>query len=178
MSELLRSPWALEYPHDQVQYSWQWLLIRTVGFILLAAIVGKFIVPFIGGLLHERQKAIADANAQVEQTLNETRSMRGDYQQRLERIEDETERRMEEAVRESEHLREQILAEARETAEGIVRRGREEVDHERARTMIHLRSQFTEDIIRAAAHAASRSLDASSQSRLVEEFVQKVGAPS
>ncbi len=175
---MIPSPWALEYPHEQVQSSGQWLIVLTVGFLLLALIVYRFIVPFVGGLLRERQTAIANAAAQVEQTLTETRSMRSDYQQRLERIEDETAQRMEEAVREADRLREQILAEARVNAEAILRRGEEEVERERARTMIHLRGQFVEDIIHAAAYAASRSVDATTQSRLVAEFVEKMGAAS
>jgi len=169
-------PWTL-HPPPGVSKG-QWLVILVIGFALIALIVWRFIVPMIGGFLSERQKAIAEAANQVEETLRETEILRNDYWQRLEAIEEETERRMEEAVREAEALRERILAEARQNAEALVRRGEEEVARERAKALALLRTQFVEGVIRAAEHTAARSLDAAQQKRLVDEFVRNVGVKS
>lgn len=169
-------PWTLHPPPGVGTF--QWFVILLVGFVCVAYIVARFVLPMIGRMLAERQTAIAEAANQVETTLRETEQLRNDYRQRLERIEDETEQRMAAAVQEAEVLREQILEEARSQAQAIVRRGEEEVERERAKVMINLRTQFVEDIIRAADYAAERSLDAGHQRRLVDEFIRKVGTAS
>lgn len=169
-------PWTL-HPPPGIAKS-QWFIILALGFALIAFIVWRFVLPMVGGYLSERQQAIADAASQVEETLRDTEMMRNDYRQRLEAIEDETERRMEEAIREAESLRERLLEEARQNAESLIRRGEEEVARERAKAAVLLRAQFVEGVIRAAEYAAARSLDETQQRRLVEEFVQKVGARS
>jgi F-type H+-transporting ATPase subunit b len=156
----------------------EWFVVLLIGFICVAYVIARFVLPMIGRMLAERQTAIIEAANQVETTLRETEQLRNEYRRRLERIEEETEQRMAEAVQEAEALREQILEEAREQARAIVRRGEEEVERERAKVLMNLRTQFVEDIIRAANYAAQRSLDAEHQRRLVDEFTQKVGTAS
>ncbi len=156
----------------------QWITILVVGFVLIAFAFVKFVVPMITVHLVERREEITEASAQVESTLQETGQLRADYQKRLERIEDETEARMAEAVREANQLRDTILAEGRELAEGILRRSRDEAARERAKALVRLRIQYAEDVVAAAAYAASRSMDASSQERLVREFSVSVRSAS
>lgn len=170
------SPFQLEHTPDITDI--QWLAIRTVGFVLILAIVWRFIVPMVGGLLRDRQVAIEQADNQVKATLGETERMRNEYRQRLEQIEDETEQRMEAAVREAEDLRSHIQAEAREAATGLLERARQDVEQERRKTFVHLRSEFVDDVVRAAGFAAAQTVDASTQRRLVQEFARDLGAPS
>jgi F0F1-type ATP synthase membrane subunit b/b' len=176
-SKLLHNPFVLEHPGDVSDI--QWLIVRGIGFLLVLWIILKFIIPmFFKQQLIDRQQNIVTAAEQVEQTMRETEQMRNDYRVRLERIEDEAEARMAEAIREAEDLRNQILAEEMINSENIVRRGEAEVSRERAKALVHLRSQFVEDIIGAAQYAASKSLDAPKQQRLVSDFVKNVGAKS
>ncbi len=172
----LKFPWFPEPPPGVNTF--QWLVITTAGFLALGYIVVKFVVPVIRGMLDERRKAIEDAAGQVASTLAETERMRNDYRQRLDNIEEETHVRMDEAVAEAGRLREQILEEARVTAKTIVRRGEDEVVQERAKAQAHLRIQFVDSVIRAAGHAASRSLTDGDRGRLLGEFVREVGNPS
>ena len=173
----LEFPWKLEHPPEASDV--QWALILVIGAAVLVWLLAKYIVPsMISPYLIERQKNIADAKAQVDATMRETEQMRNDYRERLARIEDETARHMQEAIEEARTLRESILSEARHNADAIVRRGMEEIERERAKAMLSLRAQFVEDVISAAEYAAARSLGGGEQRRLVDEFVQNVGARS
>jgi F-type H+-transporting ATPase subunit b len=170
------SPIVLEHPADITDV--QWLIIRTVGFVIVAAIVVKVGIPVLRGLLTERQRAIQETEDQVAETMRQTSEMRSDYQLRLERIQDEAEQRMADAVREADSLRDHILAEAREVADAIVRRAGQDVDQERVKAMVDLRNEFVDKVVQAAAFAASRSLDEGQHSRLIDDFVRNVGAAS
>jgi F-type H+-transporting ATPase subunit b len=174
-SKLFQNPFILEHPADVSDL--QWLIIRGIGFVLVALVITRWIWPsMIAPVLSERRVQIANAGEQVRETLAETEHMRNDYRIRLEGIEDETEARMTEAVREAEDLREHILGEAKQTAAAIVRRGEDEVSRERAKAVMQMRTKFIEDVILAAQYAASRSLDTPEQRRLVEEFTKNVRA--
>ena len=176
MEFLHKWPFILEHPAEYSDL--QWLAVRGIGLVLLAFVFVKFVWPMVSVHLISRHAAIVEAASQVEETMRETEEMRNDYRVRLESIHHETQLRLDEAVRESEALREQILAEANVNAEAIVRRGEEEVGGERAKAMITLRRQFVEDVIGAAHYAASRSLGAPQQRRLIEEFTKDLGSRS
>ncbi len=170
-------PWILEHTRDVSNV--QWLIVSFVGCALLVWVWLKFVGPsMVAGHLAEHQRQVAEAIEQVEKTLSETAEMRNDYRKRLDSIEEETSRRMDEAVSEADMLRDQILGAARETSAGILRRGEQEVARERAKAMVHLRQQFVESVVGAARHAAAGSLQPVDHKRLVEEFVNDLGAKS
>lgn len=170
-------PWVLEHTKDVTDA--QWLMVTGMGFLLIVFLVVKFVWPsMIRPHLVQRQHAITQAAEQVESTLRETKALRDDYVQRLDRIEDETATRIAEAVREAEELHKRILAEARESAEALISRGHGEVERERAKAMARLRTEFVRGVIGAAEFAAAKSLNAAHQRRLVDEFVNELGAKS
>ena len=170
-------PWVVEHPPEAGYLPF--LMVSVIAFAVVIFFVLKVVPgPMIRGILDERRTAIATAADQVESTLRETEHMRNDYRVRLEGIQHETERRLAEAVQESGTLRDAILEDARKMAAAIVQRGHEEVERERAKTVKMMRGQFVDDMIQAAEHAAAGSLDATAHQRLVQEFVQNVGAKS
>lgn len=170
-------PWQLEFPQEQVTYPWQWFLITSVGFVILALIAYKFVVPMIGVYLVDRRNAIVEADARVRSTMEEVETLRNQYRARLELIEGETAQRMGEAVNEAAAIRDRLLREAQEAASAIVQRGREDVERERAKELLRMRTEFADAVVRAAEHAA-RSMDTAAHRKLVEEFVHEVGVRS
>ncbi len=172
----IKFPFVLEHPPEVTDV--QFLIVRTLGFLLIAVLIVKWVWPtYVQPHLSARQTAIAETADQIERTNRETEEMQTDYRRRLEGIEQETQRRIADAIREAEALRESILAEAQSTASGIVRRSQEEVARERAKAMVQLRAEFIESVIGAARHAAVHSLDGQ-QRRLVDSFVRSLGANS
>lgn len=167
------SPWILEHTSDVTAF--HWLVVRTLGFVLLLGLVVRFIVPVIAAMLQHREQAVAEAAVRLRDTLAETRQLRDDYRDRLERIHDEAEVRLAEAVRESEELRDAIEAEARRTSDALFERTRADIERERDKSFEHLRIEFADDVIEAARFAASRTLTPERQSALVGEFVRELG---
>ncbi len=167
-------PWFLEHTSDVTDL--QWLMVRTVGFVLLAAIVVRLIVPVMRKMLESRRQAIIETTEQVQHTLAETEQLRDDYHVRLERIADETALRMQEAVRESEELQAHILEEARQQAAAMIERTRRELKREREKAMAHLRIEFTDTVIEAARHAAARTLTRDRQAAMVNMFIRDLGS--
>jgi F-type H+-transporting ATPase subunit b len=167
-----RIPFQLEPPAPLT--ATQWAIELSLGFVILAFIVGKYIAPMLVGIMAERRRAIAEAAQQVDETLRDVKTLRSDYQQRLENIEDETEQRMAQAVEEAQTLRAQILAEAEDQAREIVQRGEAGIERERAKVTVRLHREFVDDVVGAAAYAMERSIDEQLQQRLVADFVTRV----
>jgi F-type H+-transporting ATPase subunit b len=172
----LTSPWLLEHTSDVTDM--QWLVVRTLGFLIIVGIVLRYVVPLIRRMLHDRRQTIVETTEQVSQTLAETAQLRDTYRERLERIADETALRLQEAVREAEDLQAHIREEARQQAAAIVERTRRDLRREREKAMAHLRIEFTDTVIEAARHAALRSLTRERQSQLVGMFVRDLRSRS
>ncbi|HSV75209.1 MAG TPA: ATP synthase F0 subunit B [Chthonomonadales bacterium] len=156
----------------------QWVIVLGSGFLLLALLVRRFVVPMLLRLLEERQSDIAGAEEQVARTLRGAEQVRDSYRERLQHIEDETEARMAEAIAEADRLRDGIVEEARAVAEDIVRRSHEEVAREQAKLMARLHIEFVDDVVLAAEHAAERSLDEGARRRLLAEFAANMRTAS
>ncbi len=166
-------PWLLEHPADISDF--QWIVVRTAGFLALAALVVKLIVPAIRAKLEERTTTVADSLDQVRQALADAEAIRDDYRDKLDHIAEETQRRLDEAVASAAELRSHIESEARQHAEAIIAHARSEARRDWERAMAHLRIEFAEDVIEAASYAAARTLTESRQASLLDAFVREFG---
>lgn len=169
-------PWVLEHPSDITGA--QWFIVRTAGFVLLALIVMRFIVPVIRGMLENRRQAIVETVEQVRTTLAEAERLRDDYRDRLDHIAEETARRLDAAVADAQQLTEHIETQGREQADAIVAQTRAELRRDHEKAMARLRIEFAEEVIEAARHAAARTLTQERQSDLVRAFASEVAVPT
>lgn len=170
----LLPPWLLEHPAEITAA--QWLTTRISGFVLLVALIWKFLVPVLREKLAARTREVQETRDHVAETIRELEAMRDDYKRRLDSIAEETDRRLKAAVTEAQVLKEQIVEEARQLAQEIVRHAQEEVERDREKALARLRIEFSEDVIEAARHAASLTLTPSRQAALVAAFLNELEA--
>ncbi len=169
-------PWTLERPENINLI--QWIIVNFIGFALIVWLVWKYLLPKIGEMLAERRTNISEMITQVDTTMRETAQLRDDYHSKLEGIQAETQLKLEQAMSEADILRNQILEEAKRDAEFIVQRGRDEVERERAKTLVRMRERFVNDVIGAAQFAAARGVSEEEHHRLMDEFIMNVGSKS
>jgi len=165
-------PWLLEHPAGIDNQ--QWLVTRFAGFIVLAYVVGKFLIPALRARLDQRREQIEQMRDEVQRTLRDLSETRDQYKQRLGQIAEETQRRLDAAVREASVLRQHIEEEAYHMAQAIIAHASREVERDREKAMAHLRMEFADDVVEAARHAASRTLTAERQSQLVAAFLAEM----
>jgi len=154
------------------------LLWRTLNFAALMVILVKFLSKPLANALSGRRMAIMtlfedlnERRAEVERTYNE-------YEAKLGRIDEEVRSIIDTAKAQAEAEREKIIAEANRAAEDIKRKAEIAVQNELANARKSLRAEIAEEAAVKAEEIIRRNLGPEDQARLVEDYLEKVGALS
>ena len=149
---------------------------QVVGFILLWALLARFLFRPVVGLLDARKEEVKLTYENADAERAKAEEFRADYETRLAGIEAEARARIQTAVGEAESAKDQIMSDARSRSEDILRRGQEQLDREREKTLAQLREAVVDISLDAASKVIGESLDDQKHRKLVSDFVGKIGA--
>ncbi len=149
-------------------------LAIVIGFVLLAALIWKFVLPGAKTALKDRESRIEEAHNQVQTALRDVQNLRNDYDLRLKSIEAEARERIDAAVREADAVHGEIIAEAQSTADAIRRRTQEELARERNRQRLLLRRQLVQSALDAAEQSIISTNSDGIQRELIKDFATQV----
>ncbi|MDO8682127.1 MAG: F0F1 ATP synthase subunit B [Armatimonadota bacterium] len=152
------------------------IVVNIVSFVILLAILKKFLYGPVTQLIASRAEDIRSAYSAAEDEKAKMEELRADYERRLADIESEARQRIQESVKEAQGIREQLLTEARANADKIMTRAEEELIREREKAVVELRREVVDLTINAASKLVEKSLDDPGHRRLVDEFIESVGA--
>lgn len=155
---------------------WLDLLWRTTNFTALAIIlVWALKKPLTQGLQGRRQ-AIIDKFADLEAQKGEAERIYREYEARLGKIDAEVEAIISAAVKQGEAEKERIIAEAERAAGDLRRQADMAIQHELAEARLRLRGEVAEQAVAMAAELIKQNLQEADQNRMVEDYLDKVGA--
>lgn len=151
---------------------------QTIAAIGVLLIVFPLLRMFFIGPLAE---AIDNRNRELETTFSEAEelrtrmdSMRSEYEQRLVATEADARQRIESQIKEAQSLRQQLMAEAAERADELVKRATEEIEREKQRVLVGLRTQVVDLAIAAAEKVIEANMDNDRNRKIVDDFITEV----
>ena len=168
LSDFPISPWAIEHREG--------FLATLLGFIVLALLIWRFVGPGARSLFTGRTNRIVETHEQADRVLADAVQIRNDYATRIADIESEHRQRLAAAVRDADAARAAIIADAHEAARALRRRTEEEIARERGRQRILMRRQIVGITVDAAEQAILDLNSESTQHKLIDDFVQRVGS--
>jgi F-type H+-transporting ATPase subunit b len=152
------------------------IVVNIIGFLLLLAILKKFLYKPVTQVLADRAEDIRSAQAAAEAEKARMEELRADYERRIADIEAEARQKIQTSVKEAQEIREHILAEARENSDKILTRAEAEIVRESEKAMVELRREVVDLTINAASKLIGRSLDDAGNKKLVDDFINSVEA--
>jgi F-type H+-transporting ATPase subunit b len=152
-------------------------IVELIAFVIMFAIIAKWIIPPINRAMEARQQAIRQQFAELDQAKAEATSAKDEFQSQIEDA-------RKEAAKIREEAREQgaaIIAEMREQAQAesarIVEHGKTQLEAERQQAIASLRSEAGGLATGLAGRIVGESLDDEArQSRVVERFLAELEA--
>jgi F-type H+-transporting ATPase subunit b len=148
------------------------LIIGTICFLLVFAVLGKIFLPRIQQMLAERTELIEGGLARSEEAQAEAKELLDQYREQLAEARHEAARMREEAREQGA----QIIAEMREQAQAEARRVTEaaqsQIEAERQQALISLRAEVGTLATELASRIVGESLtDEARQRRMVDRFL-------
>ena len=148
---------------------------HLINFLILIAILQRFLYKPVLKMLDERATRIRDSMAQAEAVRAETAAIEA----RSRTVLDDARREGQEILANANRNAERILSEARQVAqqeaEHLVQRAQTDLAREREQAFQELRQQIADLAVLAAGHVVRRSLDDQAHKELVQQFLATAG---
>lgn len=153
---------------------WQTIVAQAVTFLLLFALLRKFLFGPVGEILRARAEEVKRKLDDAEREKREAAEHAQRLEQRLREIHEEARREVERATQEGREAARRIIEQARAEAAEVLRRGREQLEHDRRAAQIELRREVADLAVRAAARAIREAFDEAAHRRAVDRFLTEL----
>ena len=179
MGICLNGAFAAEAPADggllsQLGIDPKTILIQAIGFLIVLAVLWKFVFGKVGGLLEERREGIASQIEQLRTDREELDRLTAETRQRLADIETEAQTKIQTAIEQGNTERQEILTQARQEAEDEIARARAEIQREKDEAISELRGVVAELAIDAASKIISEELNAERHQQIIDASISRL----
>ncbi|MXZ01045.1 F0F1 ATP synthase subunit B [Candidatus Poribacteria bacterium] len=154
------------------------IIIQVIGFLVVLAVLWKFVFGKVGGLLEERREGIVAQLEQLRTDREELDRLTAETRQRLADIETEAQAKIQTAIAQGDAERQQILTQARQEAETEIARARAEIQREKDEAILELRGVVAELAIDAAGKIISEELNAERHQHIIDASISRLPAGS
>lgn len=150
------------------------ILIHAIGFLILLAVLRKFAWGTILGAMEARSKRIASEFEAIEQAKQEIAKLKTDYQERLDRIEEEARHQIQQAVDEGRRVGAEVEESARAHVREVLEKSKEAIALEVAKARLELKEQVVDLAIQATHKVLQQHLDEETDRRMIEAFIKEI----
>ena len=149
---------------------------RISNFAVLAIALFILLRKPISQALNNRIKGIRDDLADLEARKATIEKQLDEYNEKLASLEKEAEQVIEGYIRQGEEAKARILKEAEGAAEKLKEQAKKNIAHEFGQAKLYLQAEIVEKALAKAEKMIKDQIAAEDQSRLVDEYLEKVGA--
>lgn len=153
---------------------WRLLIAQLVNFVILLAVLYRFLYKPVLKLLHERSAKIEDGlkNAEaVEVKLKEAAAL---YETKTREAKAEAVKLFDTAKKDAEAMRADLTAKAQIEAEKIMESGRQRLAVEKEKMMHEAEHELADLVEQATSHVLGQVMTPEMDKHLIDEAVQKV----
>ena len=176
VSVLLRASPALASEAERHGTYWRDYLFQIVNFIILMAILIKFIRPPLKGYLEKRHDQVKEDLQKARELSAAAEKAYKEAQQRLENVDDEIKFIREKMLSEVEMEKKRLMEEAERKANVMRAQAEQGLKEEIARIKKKLREEISLEALALAEKLVKKSITKEDQKRLVDFYIQQLGS--
>ncbi|KMK78275.1 F0F1 ATP synthase subunit B [Alkalihalobacillus pseudalcaliphilus] len=151
------------------------ILFQLVAFLTLLALLSKFALKPLLGIMEKREQMVNDQIEGAEARSKEAEQYIKDQVKALEDARTEAHEIVQNAKKLSEQQGQEILEQARVNAERIKDAALAEIQREKEHAVSELREQVASLSVLIATKVIEKELNAEEQDKLVQEYIKEVG---
>lgn len=152
------------------------LFFQIVNFLLLLYLLNRFLFKRVFALLDERQRRISKGLEDAESAARDRELAQAEREAAVDEARKEAAAMIARATKIAEDSRAEIVAGAKAEAEKVSERARAEIVAEKEKALAELRAHVADLALEAAAKLVRSDMNATTQRRLVEDFLAEVPA--
>ena len=152
------------------------VIVELIAFIVMMAILARYVYPEIVRLAEARQRQIADQLAEAERSRTEAESRLKDAEAKLTDARKTAQTMIEGATKSAEQLRQELKQKAEEEAKRLLEAARKEIESEREQAIQAVRNEVASLVVSATEKVIGETLDDDKHRQLIEKAIAEVAA--
>jgi F-type H+-transporting ATPase subunit b len=152
------------------------VIVELITFLLMLAILARWVYPFIVRQAEARQRAIAEQLSQAEKARTEAEARLQEAQAKLDDARKTAQEVIDSAGKSAEQLRAEKKAQAEEEARRTVEAARKEIEAERDRALQSVRGEVANLVVAATEKVVGETLDGQQHRQLIERAIAEVAS--
>ena len=152
------------------------VIVELVTFLIMLAVLARWVYPEIVKLAEARQRAVAEQLREAEKARADAQKELEEARARLEDARKTAQGVVDAASKSAEQLRAEIKGKADEEAKRISEAARKEIDAERDRAIQSVRTEVAGLVVEATEKVIGETLDAQKHKQLIERAIAEVAS--
>ena len=151
------------------------LIWAIINFLVLLAILYKFLYKPILNVLDSRKKEIADNLSRAEASKKEAEELLENYRKQIENASREAAEIIANANKAAEEAKNEIIIQAREEAAALTEKARQTIEREKEKALAEVRDEIATLAVLAAGKVLEKSISVEDHDKMVRDFISQVG---
>jgi F-type H+-transporting ATPase subunit b len=152
------------------------VIVELVTFLIMLAILARYVYPEVVKVAEARQRAIAEQLKEAEQARTEAEQRLKEAEAKLNDARKTAQSVIDAATKSGEQLRQELKQKAEEESKRTIEAARKEIEAERERAVQSVRSEVANLVVAATEKVIGETLDDDKHRQLIERAIAEVGS--
>lgn len=152
------------------------VIVEILTFLIMLAVLARYVYPQVVRLAEARQRAIADQLREAEKARAEAESRIAEAQAKLDEARKTAQQVIDAASKSGEQLRQDVRQKAEEDARRITESARKQIESDRDQAIRSVRSEVADLVVQATEKVIGETLDERKHKALIERSIEEVAS--
>ncbi len=152
------------------------VIVEVITFLIMLAVLARFVYPEVVRLAEARQSAVADQLREAEKARADAEASVKEAQAKLDEARKTAQQVIDGANKTGEQLRQELRQKAEEDARRIAESARKQVESEREQAIRSARAQVADLVVQATEKVIGEALDERKHKALIERSIEEVAS--
>lgn len=159
---------------ESLGIDWNVALAQSISFVILVALLSKFLYRPVEGIMRQRQEQIANSLSGADAQRVQAESLRKEYEGHLANIADEARARLDQAVKDAEASRQRMLEAAQVEIQEMHARNQAQLALDREQLRRDLRNEMADIAVLAATKALRSQMTPTIQTAVIDQLIREL----
>ncbi len=152
------------------------VVVELIAFLLMLAVLARYVYPQIVKVAEARQLAIAEQLREAEKARADAETRLKEAEAKLDDARKTAQTLIEAAGKSADQLRQEMKGKAEEEARRIAEAARKEIEAERDRALQSIRGEVADLVVIATEKVIGETLDANKHKQLIDKAIAEVAS--
>src|SRR5579864_4446141 len=150
------------------------VIVEVITFLIMLAVLARYVYPEVVRLAEARQRAIADQLREAEKARADADARVKEAQAKLDEARKTAQQVIDASNKSAEQLRQELREKAEEDARRIAESARKQIESERDQAIRSVRAEVADLVVRATEKVIGEALDERKHKALIERSIEEV----